>query len=122
MKKVLSAIVMTLLTVSLTATSDAGEKTYKIGVYFWHESPLDEMAFDGVRAGFKKSGVAHEFDIQRAYGDKNKAGQIVQKFAEDKPDLIYAMGTGATKQLMEKIEDTPMIFTALFKSVTWKGA
>jgi len=117
MRKILGIMVMAFLVLALAAETDAKWEKYRISVFFWHESPLDEKAFEGVKDGFKKAGVDCEFDCLRAFGDEEKAGAIIQKLTEEKPDLIYGMGTGATKRLMKVIYDTPIVFTAVTNPV-----
>lgn len=118
MKKILYLLSLTILFLAtLTTAIDAQEKRYKIGVFFWHESTNDYMAFEGIEKGFAISGIDHEFDVLKAHGDEKKAEGIIQKLAKEKPDLIYAMGTSATKRLMKVIRDTPIVFTAVTNPV-----
>ena len=111
MKKISYLLVITILL--LFTLTDAMATKYTIGVFFWHESSNDYIAFEGVKDGFKIAGVECEFDIQKAEGDESKANKIVHEFNRKKLDLIYAMGTGAVKRLMKVITDTPIVFTAV---------
>ena len=53
----------------------------------------------------------------KAYADKKKSNKIIEGFVNNKPDLIYAMGTEAILELMKVIEDTPIVFTAVTNPV-----
>ena len=117
MKKVLGISVVAILVLSLAIITIAQGNKYNIGVFFWHQSPLDHMAFEGIKDGFNIMDVGCEFDVQKAFGEEEKASKIIQGWAEQKPDLIYAMGTGATKRLMKVIRDTPIVFTAVTNPV-----
>jgi putative ABC transport system substrate-binding protein len=117
MKKALWVSLMVLLVLVPALATKAQAEPYNIGVFFWHESSNDYMAFEGIKQGFKIARVDCEFDIQKALGDERKAEQIIQAWAKQKPDLIYAMGTGAAERLMKVIEDTPIVFTAVTNPV-----
>ena len=117
MKKLLCISVAVLLVMSMGTVANAQDGKYKIGVFFWHESTNDYVAFEGIKDGFKTAGVDCEFDIMKASGEEDKASEIIQKLSKQKPDLIYAMGTGATKRLMKVIKDTPIVFTAVTNPV-----
>lgn len=100
-----------------TALNASAGDAYRIGVFFWHESSNDYMAFEGIKEGFKATGLKVDYDIQKAYGDKKNTNRIIDQWVAQPPDLLYAMGTGASKQLMKKIDDTPIIFTAVTNPV-----
>jgi len=117
-KQILSIFILSiwlfLLPVSIIA------RPFQISMFFWHESPNDQMAFEGIKSGFKIAGIDCQYDIQRADGDEKKALRIVERLDLKNPDLIYAMGTGATKRLMRKVFDTPIVFTAVTNPVLTK--
>jgi len=111
----ISLIILILIT--LITSANAQTKKYKIGVFFWHESSNDYLTFDGVKKGFRIAGTYCEYDIQKAFGSEENANKIINKWIKHKPDLIYAMGTVATRKLMNRIKDTPIVFTAVTNPV-----
>ncbi len=117
MKRVSVLLVAVLSALLPETVTGAEDRPFGISVFFWHESPLDEMAFEGIREGFRLSGVEHVFEVRQAYGDEQKAAEIIADLAAAKPDLIYAMGTGATRRLMKVVTDTPIVFTAVTNPV-----
>lgn len=117
MKKILCMLVIAVLLLSLATLAGAQEKKYKIGVFFWHESANDYLAFEGIRDGFKTAGVDCEFDIQKAFSDEDKTSEIIKGWVKQKPTLIYAMGTESCERLMKVVKDTPIVFTAVTNPV-----
>jgi putative ABC transport system substrate-binding protein len=86
----------------------------RVGVLFWHDSPNDRMAFEGVRAGFELAGRDPEFDIVRAEGDDARAREALARFdAVGGVSLIYAMGTAATLRARDVVRRAPVVFTAV---------
>ncbi|CAN2038986.1 putative ABC transport system substrate-binding protein [Candidatus Magnetomoraceae bacterium gMMP-15] len=110
-------LVVSLLTLSTNAHESAQERKYKIGVFFWHESSIDYQAFDGIKNGFETADIECDYDIQKAMGSEDEANKIIHRWAAQKPDLIYGMGTGATIRLMKVIKDIPIVFTAVTNPV-----
>jgi len=117
MKKLSYISTIVLIVISIYIVTNAQDSKYKIGVFFWHDSPNDYMAYEGIKDGFKTARFDCEFGIFNALGDEAGAHEIIQKLSKQKPDLIYAMGTGATKRLMKVIKDTPIVFTAVTNPV-----
>ncbi len=109
---------------------------WRIGVLFWHDSPNDEVALDGIRAAFAETRHAHELIVRNADSDSDKAASILDEFlgegdATDTPatvDLVFAMGTRATLLAAERIDEIPIVFTAVTNPVqsrivpSWKGS
>lgn len=117
MKRILGMLLAGILVCMMVTTASTEEKKYKIGVFFWHESANDYVAFEGIKDGFKTAGVDYEFDIQKAFEDEDKTNKIIKVWTEQKPDLIYAMGTESCQSLMKVIHDTPIVFTAVTNPV-----
>ncbi len=90
---------------------------YTVGVFFWHESENDLKTAEGIIDGFKLAELSSEFYIRQAFGEENTAQEIASEFKEKNFDLIYAMGTGATRRLMKDITDVPIVFTAVTNPV-----
>lgn len=104
------------------------QKTWRLGVFFWHESPNDEAAFVGIREAFEESGRLHELIVQQAGSDRQRAIEILQQFRSGRVDLIFAMGTDAALLAAEHVVDTPIVFTAVTNPVesgvtpSWEGS
>ena len=119
---------------------------WRIGVLFWHDSPNDEAALDGIRAALAETKHAHELIVRNADSDPAKAARILEEFlGEAEPtdsdesrtsnesagvpvDLVFAMGTRATLLAAERIDEIPIVFTAVTNPVqsrvvpSWKGS
>jgi len=117
-----------------------------MGVLFWHDSPNDEAALDGIRAAFAETKHPHELIVRNADSDPAEAVRILDEFlgeaetgdgdeshaASDsaaKPvDLVFAMGTRAALLAAERIDEIPVVFTAVTNPVqsrvvpSWKGS
>ncbi len=117
MRTVLRNIILALLLTALAIPAWAEEIPCKIDVFFWHDSPNDEMAYEGIRDGFRTARMACAFRVLRAEGDSAKADEMIAAIAGKDVDLVYAMGTEATKRLMKVIEDKPIVFTAVTNPV-----
>jgi len=115
----------------------AGDSTWRLGVLFWHDSPNDEIALDGIRAALAETKHPHELIVRNADSDPAKAASILDEFrgasksagSTDGPvDLLFAMGTRATLLAAERVDRIPIVFTAVTNPVlsrvvpSWKGS
>lgn len=109
---------------SSATASKTDEKAIKIGVTQIVEHP----ALDASKKGFidylnekgYKEGEKVTYDFQNAQGDMNTAISIGQKFASDKPHLIFAIATPTTQAVAQSVKDIPVIFTAVTDPVSAK--
>lgn len=85
----------------------------RIGVFFWHESANDELAFAGVRKAFATRGVAHAFDVRRAGGDEGRARGFLDAWRARGTDLVLALGTRAAHLSQGRLGATPIVFAAV---------
>ena len=97
-------------------------KTVRIGVIRGAAVPVLDVNQQGFEAalaaaGFK-AGVNASYDIQTTGGDPQRAQAIVQKFIEDKVDLIHSMGTAATLAALRVGARVPVVFSAVTDPVT----
>lgn len=108
-----------------TATPGSAEgKGIRIGVTQIVEHP----ALDASKEGFMdylsekgyKEGEKVTYDFQNAQGDMNTAISIGQKFASDRPDLIFAIATPTAQAVAQSVKDIPVIFTAVTDPVAAK--
>ena len=101
----------------LSTMANADGQPYKIGILMWHETKHDEEALAGFKEGMELSGVPHEFEIKRAYGDEAKCREFARQRKTEKVDIILTIGTNATLWALEEIKDVPIVFTAVTNPV-----
>lgn len=100
----------------------------RLGVFFWHDSPNDEAAFEGIRTALAEIGRPHEFAVERAAEDRAAAERSLDGFRARRVDAVFAMGTQAALLAAERIRDLPIVFTAVTHPVesgvvaSWQGS
>ncbi|MEQ8764052.1 MAG: ABC transporter substrate binding protein, partial [Planctomycetota bacterium] len=110
----------------LRARPEEDEPT--IGVLFWHQSPNDFVAFEGIRSGFESAGREPTFFARQASSSEDAAHRILDEFRARRVDLVFAMGTQASLLAKERLEDIPIVFTAVTNPVesgvvpSWEGS
>ncbi|MHC4512871.1 MAG: ABC transporter substrate-binding protein [Planctomycetota bacterium] len=129
-----SRLMVSLLLRSLALASCLGtaaaqdEAAWQLGVFFWHESPNDQAALDGIRSAFKVRGRSHEFLVVQANSDRETARRLLAGLRKRRVDLVFAMGTEAALLAKEHITDLPVVFTAVTNPIetgvvpSWKGS
>ncbi len=85
----------------------------RVGVLFWHDSPNDREAFEGVRDGFSLAHMDPIFEVVEARGDDGAARTALHDFESRGMDLVYAMGTGSALRAGAVVKKTPVVFTAV---------
>lgn len=95
------------------ASTDAGDKTYKIGVLQLVEHSALDAANEGFVAALDESGIAYEIDQQNAQGDQSACQTIAAKLVGDADDLILAIATPAVEACAGATEEIPIIGTAV---------
>ncbi|MCK6482213.1 MAG: hypothetical protein L6R43_19320 [Planctomycetes bacterium] len=108
-----AAALLVLLAAAPAPARPAGEERPRVGVLFWHDSPNDRAAFEGVRDGFALAGSEPIFEIVEARGEDAAARAALRDFEARGLDLVYAMGTGAALRAKEEVEGIPVVFTAV---------
>ena len=97
-------------------------KTVRIGVIRGAAVPVldvNQQGFEAALAGAGfKAGVNASYDIQTTGGDPQRAQAIVQKFIEDKVDLIHSMGTAPTLAALRVGARVPVVFSAVTDPVS----
>jgi putative ABC transport system substrate-binding protein len=97
-------------------------------VLFWHDSPNDEAAFEGIKQALDVTGREYELVRKQADEDDREAARLLEAFKKDRVDLIFAMGTQAALQAAKAVKDIPIVFTAVTNPVesgvvpSWKGS
>jgi putative ABC transport system substrate-binding protein len=94
------------------APAPAAERP-RIGVLFWHDSPNDREAFEGVRDGFALAGLDPIFEVVEARGDDAAARKALRDFEARGESLVYALGTGAALRARDELKRVPVVFTAV---------
>jgi putative ABC transport system substrate-binding protein len=93
----------------------------RIAIHQYVEHP----SLDNAVLGFKKAisdaglgGVVYSLHIAQAKTDT--ANQIVNQIIDEKPDLILAVATNSAQATVNRVEDTPILFTAVTDPVSAK--
>ena len=97
----------------LVLCAAAAEERPRVGVLFWHDSPNDRSAFEGVRDGFALAGLDPVFEVVEARGDDGAARAALRDFEARRLDLIFAMGTGAALRARDEVRVRPVVFAAV---------
>jgi putative ABC transport system substrate-binding protein len=85
----------------------------RVGVLFWHDSPNDREAFEGVRDGFSLAGLDPVFEVVEARADDAAARAALRDFEARRVDLVYALGTGAALRARDEVRERPVVFAAV---------
>ncbi len=115
-KKVWPAMMVMLLVILVSSPAAAK----KIGVLAFSDQPRYLDALQGIMAKLKEAGLGEpqdEFIIENAKANKAVAAEVVEKFAAEKMDLIFTIGTHATLAVLQKIKDVPIVFAQVYDPV-----
>ena len=115
-KKIGPSLIIMLFVVLVSSPAAAK----KIGVLAFSEQPRYLEAIRGIMDKLKEAGLGepqYEFMIENAKANKAVAAELVNKFATEKIDLIFTIGTHATLAVMQKIKDIPIVFTQVYDPV-----
>jgi len=99
-----------------TGPAAAGDRP-RVGVLFWHDSPNDRAAMDGVRDGFAIAGIDPVLEVVEARGDDGAARAALRDFESRGLDLVLALGTGAAIRARDEVRTRPVVFTAVTDAV-----
>ncbi len=92
----------------------------KIGIIIFSEESRYAEAAKGIRDRLEEEGIKEPkatFLEEHADANKAKAAEIVRKFAADKLDLIFSLGTSASMVVAREIKDVPIVFSVVFDPV-----
>ncbi len=121
--RLIFSAVLFLVFIAMSAVQATAEK--KIGILLWSEETRYTETRDGFMHQLKKSGFGEgqvKFTIENAGGNKAKAAEIAQKFANEKFDMVVAMGTSAAVPVAREIKNTPVVFGMVYDPVESKIA
>ena len=93
-------------------------KPHRIGVFFWHDSPNDEVTFAGVKIGLEEAKVDATYLVRQAGSDLKLAEQQLQELQGADCELVLAMGTRATQLAQLHLASVPIVFAAVTNPVT----
>jgi putative ABC transport system substrate-binding protein len=123
-----ASIALALLAEAASAQPVPAARTWNFGVLFWHDSPNDFAALEGIRTALWRSGRPHELLVETAHEDERRAAEILARWREQPVDLVFAMGTRAALLAAEHVRDLPVVFTAVTNPVesgvvrAWEGS
>ena len=122
MKKLISLVLAAVMALSLVACgsgskdkdTDAGDKTYKVGVV----QLVQHEALDAATKGFTdalKEALGDKVEVveKNASGDSNNCSTIVNGFISDKVDLIMANATPALQAAASATSTIPILGTSV---------
>lgn len=119
MKKLIIGMLITTSILTLTACTKTTKKDdiLNIGI----NQIVEYVALDNDREGFIKAleesgykdGDNIKIDYKNAQGDIGVSQTIAKKFASDKKDLVFAIGTPAAQSVFNATKETPIIISAV---------
>ncbi len=103
----ISAIIVACFTLShATAQSVPGannDRTYKIFGVVWRGETEVEAGF---REYLNQRGVPYQMTIRNLNLDRANAPGIIEEIKQVKPDLVYTWGTGTTRSILGKVNES----------------
>jgi putative tryptophan/tyrosine transport system substrate-binding protein len=128
MKQIVLSVVVFLLVFVFSMEARAEKK---IGILLFSKETRYIEATEGFIKTLKERGFGEyqtKIIMENAGANKAKAAELVQKFAADKMDLIFTVGTHSTTAVTQAIKDTPIVFCVVYDPVvtgiakTWKSS
>ncbi|MGM0472121.1 MAG: ABC transporter substrate-binding protein [Bacillota bacterium] len=119
-KLLVGLLVVSLILVTVGCTQQSSQESdqqLKIGIIQIVEHPALDDARQGfidtlAEAGYER-GTDVVYDYQNAQGDMSTAQTIANSFSQQDLDLILAIATPAAQAAANKIQDTPILITAV---------
>ena len=91
--------------------SKVSEKVYKIGLSQIVDHPALNAAKQGFKDALAKAGVKAEYDDKIANNDMSNQTLIMQQFAADKKDLVFAITTPTAQAAKNQVgSEIPVVF------------
>lgn len=123
-KRNISSLLIILVLVSVVLVGcgkgDSATDEFVIGINQIAEHPALDDARRGFEDGLKELGVKAKIEVKNAQGDIPTLTTISQKFASDKVDLIYAIGTQTAQATKQVTSEIPVLFSAVTDPVKAK--
>lgn len=98
-------------------TLQTAERSWRVGVLFWHDSPNDQLALEGFRSGLEWRNDRYELDLHNVHSDENDARRRLESWEKAGVDLVLALGTRAAQLAKESLRETPVVYTAVTNPV-----
>ncbi len=101
------------------ATTAGNGKTYRVGIAVQNTIPALQDAINGTKKGLEQCGFIEgknvKYDIGNALGDIPALSTIGKKFADDKVDMIVAVGSAALTNMYTTNKDSgiPIVFNSV---------
>ena len=89
------------------------EKTFKIGISQIVDHPALNDAKQGFKDALEKAGIKVEYDDKIANNEMATQNLIMQQFATDKKDLVYAITTPTAQAAKNQITDIPIVIASV---------
>jgi len=91
--------------------SKVSEKVYKIGLSQIVDHPALNAAKQGFKDALEKAGVKADYDDKIANNDMSNQTLIMQQFAADKKDLVFAITTPTAQAAKNQVgSEIPVVF------------
>jgi putative tryptophan/tyrosine transport system substrate-binding protein len=110
-----SALVASMIGAAGIVPTFAQQKS--VAVSYIVDHPVIDAMIKGIEDALKEAGYEKgknlKWTIQSAQGNVTIAGQIAEKFAGERPDVVIGVGTPAVIALANKIKDRPIVFAGM---------
>jgi putative ABC transport system substrate-binding protein len=93
---------------------EARTKPYDIAMITWRSETPAEQGFKACLAKGPYPVTCHMYNADQ---DIDKLEDIIHILLQTPPDLIYVFGTTATRQVMSRIKDIPIVFNVVTRPV-----
>ena len=94
--------------------SQVNEKVYKIGLSQIVDHPALNAAKQGFKDALEKAGIKADYDDKIANNDMSNQTLIMQQFAADKKDLVFAVTTPTAQAAKNQVTgDIPVVFASV---------
>ncbi|MGE0142627.1 MAG: ABC transporter substrate-binding protein [Planctomycetota bacterium] len=104
------------------------ERVLRLGVLYWHDSPNDRRAAEGIRRALDLGRRRYEWREVSADSDRERARSEIAALRAQGIDLLFALGTEASLIAADAVRDLPIVFTAVTNPVEsqvvsgWSGS
>lgn len=113
-------MILTIIGVAITAgffavrsVHDYKKERYTIGILKSGDHPALDMTTDGVMAQLKYDLDNPKIIYESAQSDNNLAQQIIQKFIQQRVNIIVTVGTTATQLAQQRTHAIPIVFASV---------
>lgn len=113
-----SAVIVVMAAIVLGGCQDKKKAgAYKIGINQFMQHPLLDQTAKGLNDELAAAGISADkgsvMSVKNANGDESVAVQINKQFADDKVDVIVALGTPSAQSAVKTTQTIPVVFGAI---------